>query len=125
MKPISSRSDITLRIVAGERSRPEYFESVREPIGWPSAMYRSIKVLSRTCARLSSIDSLYTRAHVLRRSEAELCPRRADRQAEQPGNRHVPARADGAAERAPLRGADREGDRRGARRARRGIRGHR
>jgi hypothetical protein len=38
MKPISSRSDITLRIVAGERSRPEYFDKVREPIGWPSAM---------------------------------------------------------------------------------------
>jgi hypothetical protein len=38
MKPSSSRSAITLRMVAGERSSPEYFDSVREPIGWPSAM---------------------------------------------------------------------------------------
>ncbi|MNR13587.1 hypothetical protein D3C85_1299980 [compost metagenome] len=38
MNPISSRSDITLRMVAGERSRPEYLDRVREPTGWPSAM---------------------------------------------------------------------------------------
>jgi hypothetical protein len=38
MNPISSRSDITLRIVAGERSRPEYRDSVREPTGSPSSM---------------------------------------------------------------------------------------
>jgi len=33
MKPISSRSDMTLRIVAGDSSRPEYFDNVREPTG--------------------------------------------------------------------------------------------
>ncbi len=32
-RPSSSRSDITLRIVAGDNSSPEYFESVREPTG--------------------------------------------------------------------------------------------
>ncbi len=38
MKPISSRSAITLRTVAGESSRHEYFDSAREPTGSPSAM---------------------------------------------------------------------------------------
>ena len=38
MKPMSSRSAITLRIVAGETSRPEMRASAREPTGWPSAM---------------------------------------------------------------------------------------
>ena len=36
MKPISSRSAITLRIVAGDSSRPEWRDSAREPTGWPS-----------------------------------------------------------------------------------------
>jgi hypothetical protein len=27
-----------LRIVAGDRSRPEIFDSAREPTGWPSAI---------------------------------------------------------------------------------------
>ena len=35
-KPISSRSAITLRIVAGDRSSPECRDSAREPTGWPS-----------------------------------------------------------------------------------------
>ena len=38
MKPISSRSAITLRIVAGDKSRPECRDSAREPTGCPSAM---------------------------------------------------------------------------------------
>ena len=36
--PASVRSDITLRIVAGDRSMPEALDSVREPTGWPSAI---------------------------------------------------------------------------------------
>jgi len=38
MNPISSRSAITLRIVAGESSSPDWRERAREPTGWPSAM---------------------------------------------------------------------------------------
>ena len=34
--PISSRSAMTLRMVAGDRSSPESFDRVREPTGWPS-----------------------------------------------------------------------------------------
>ena len=29
---------MTLRIVAGDRSSPENFDSARDPTGWPSAM---------------------------------------------------------------------------------------
>jgi hypothetical protein len=36
--PISSRSDMTLRMVAGDRSSPEARDSVRDPTGCPSAM---------------------------------------------------------------------------------------
>ena len=36
MSPSSSRSAMTLRIVAGDNSN--IFESVREPTGWPSSM---------------------------------------------------------------------------------------
>ena len=38
MKPISSRSAMTLRIVAGESSSPDCLDSAREPTGWPSAI---------------------------------------------------------------------------------------
>jgi len=38
MRPRSSRSAITLRMVAGERSSPEVRDRVREPTGVPSAM---------------------------------------------------------------------------------------
>jgi hypothetical protein len=38
MSPSSSRSAITLRIVAGDNSRFEKRESVREPTGCPSAI---------------------------------------------------------------------------------------
>ena len=38
MRPSSSRSAITLRMVAGDRSRPEARDSVREPTGWPSSI---------------------------------------------------------------------------------------
>src|SRR5690606_17537257 len=58
MRPISSRSAITLRTVAGERSSPECRESVREPTGCPSAMYRSISVFRRMRARSSSMSSI-------------------------------------------------------------------
>jgi len=62
MKPISSRSDITLRMVAGDRSSPEYFDKVREPTGCPSAIYRSIRVLRRMVARLSMIRQFYAKS---------------------------------------------------------------
>src|SRR5260363_422136 len=54
-KPASSRSAMTLRIVAGLSSSSEAFDRVREPTGWPSAISRSISVLSRWRARASSI----------------------------------------------------------------------
>ena len=38
MRPLSSSPAITLRMVAGDRSRREHCDSVREPTGWPSAM---------------------------------------------------------------------------------------
>ncbi len=55
MRPSSSRSDITLRMVAGERSSPEARERVREPTGWPSAMYRSTSAFNNILARSSSM----------------------------------------------------------------------
>ena len=47
------RSDITLRIVAGESSSPDTRDSARDPTGWPSAMWRSIRVLSSIWERVS------------------------------------------------------------------------
>jgi hypothetical protein len=38
IRPSSSRSAITLRMVAGDSSSPEARDSVRDPTGWPSAM---------------------------------------------------------------------------------------
>ena len=55
IRPSASRSDMPLRMVAGESSRPDARESVREPTGWPSAMYRSTRALSNNLARSSSI----------------------------------------------------------------------
>jgi hypothetical protein len=38
IKPNSSKSDITFRMVAGESSMPVARDNVREPTGCPSAM---------------------------------------------------------------------------------------
>src|SRR4029077_8366518 len=54
-KPSCSRSAITLRIVAGLRSSPEWRDRDRDPTGSPSTMYRSTRVLSSICARRSSM----------------------------------------------------------------------
>ena len=61
MSPISSRSDMTLRIVAGLRSRPEPRESVRDPTGCPSRMYCSIRSFSRLWARSPSSGTRLSR----------------------------------------------------------------
>ena len=52
--PISSRSAMMLRMVAGDRSSPDILDRAREPTGWPSAIYRSTRAFNRVCARLSS-----------------------------------------------------------------------
>jgi hypothetical protein len=46
---------MTLRIVAGLTSSPEFFANVREPTGWPSAMYCDMSVRSSWRARASSL----------------------------------------------------------------------
>ncbi len=58
MKPISSRSAITLRTVAADSSSPEWRDSAREPTGWPSLTYRSMSVFRRCWARASNIRSI-------------------------------------------------------------------
>ena len=52
--PRSSRSAITLRIVAGLRFRSESLASVREPTGWPSSIKCSTKTLKRRRLRSES-----------------------------------------------------------------------
>ena len=54
-KPNSSRSAITLRMVAADKSSPEKRDKVREPIGCPSSIYRSIKVLRSARDRSSML----------------------------------------------------------------------
>src|SRR5580765_7988269 len=49
---------MTLRIVAGESSRPGCFESTREPTGCPSTIYRSTRVFSSVWARGSSMRAI-------------------------------------------------------------------
>src|SRR5690606_790498 len=56
ISPSSSRSAMTLRMVAGDRSN--IFDSVREPTGCPSAMYFSISAFSSAFA-LSSMRLFY------------------------------------------------------------------
>lgn len=55
ISPSSSRSAMTLRIVAGLSSNPDAFDNVRDPTGEPSAMYRSTRAFSSVFARSSSM----------------------------------------------------------------------
>src|SRR6516165_3701464 len=65
-------------MVAGDSSRPDCFDSTREPTGWPSTTNRSTKVLSRYCARGSSILPFYRRRR---------CAARSGRSSGRPGRR--------------------------------------
>src|SRR5690606_31406281 len=75
-KPISSRSAMMLRIVAGLKSSPESRDSVRDPTGCPSRMYLSTSTRSRCCARSSGKSPLLT-AMILGCAAANLAAGRA------------------------------------------------
>lgn len=47
MKPVSSRSAMMLRMLAGLSSSPDDFASCREPMGWPSEICFSISDFSK------------------------------------------------------------------------------
>ena len=55
-KPRSSRSDMTLRMVAALTGRPASWRRVADPTGWPSRMCRSTSTFSRVNARSDSSE---------------------------------------------------------------------